>query len=170
MNTFLPSNDLDFIEAFRKLSNLQLSSYIQKISLLICNNNLNKQRVDNILKEYNIKKIEDIKEEILDLLLMYINLVLDDNAITEKEAWDVNVLKRFFKIKEGDFYNNRYIEIQQVLNNQFQRIYANNQIDTREALHKVGLQEMFDLGYDQFLEFIDKEVKEALERGASIEE
>ena len=43
-----------------------------------------------------------------------------------------------------------------------------NKIDGNESSFKVDLQELFDLSYDQFLEFIDKEVNEALQRGASL--
>ena len=99
-------------------------------------------------------------------MLAYINIVLDNNIITENEARNVKLLKKFFKVKEGDFYNYRHKQIESILNKQFERIYADNQIDTEEALHKVGLQELFDLSYDQFLNLIDKEVKAALQRGA----
>ncbi len=144
--------------------------YIKKICRLIHTDELNQQSVDNILKEYNIIQIEDIKEEILDLILSYINIVLDDNVMTETEAGNVKLLKRFFKVKEGDFYNYRYQKLEGVLSKQFERIYADNKINTDEALHKVGLQELFDLGYDQFLKLVNKEVKAALERGASLDE
>lgn len=77
-------------------------------------------------------------------------------------------MKRVFRIKEGDFYNQRYYEVEDVLNRQFERIYADNQIDNDEAILKVGLQEMFDLSYDQFLELVDKEVKVALYRGGDL--
>ena len=122
------------------------------------------------MHEHNITQIQDVKEEILDMLLFYINFILNDNAITENEAVNLKLLKRFFKIEEGDFYNYRYSQIEEILNRQFEIIYANNQIDTAEALHKVGLQELFDLSYDQFLQLIHEKVKAALERGASINE
>ncbi len=109
MSTFLPKDDLEFHEAFGKiLFNENFSDYINEIIDLIFNNELDRPKVNEILKKYHLKQVEDIKEEILDLLLIYINIVLNDNVITETEAANVNMLKRFFKIKEEDFYNYRY--------------------------------------------------------------
>lgn len=171
MSTFLPKNDLQLKEAFGHIiSKEAFRDYIKKISLHIHDNNLYRQNLDKILKEHNIKQVEDIKEDILDMLLAYINFILDDNVITVNEMANFKQLKRFFKIKEGDFYNYRYSNIEDVLNRQFQLIYLDNQIDTKEALHKVGLQELFDLSYDQFLVLANKEVRAALERGASANE
>lgn len=165
------TTDLQLEEAFNQLiSTGSFSDYIKIISNSIKDNNLDTQMLDNTLREFNILRIEDIKEELFDLLLSYINLILEDNFITENEAKNLKFLKKIFKIKEGDFYNFRYKQIEEILDKQFQLIYSDNQINTKEALHKVGLQELFDLGYDQFLELVDKEVKAAVERGANPDE
>jgi hypothetical protein len=169
MNTFLPDDDIEIHRAFDKIHSIEnFSLYIKKMSNLISTNDLDRKKLENILKEHSIRVIEEIKEEIIDLLLFYINIILNDNIITEKEAINVNQLKRFFKIEEGDFYNYGYNDVQNILNKQFERIYENNEIDTEEALHKVMLQELFDLSYDQFLGLVDREVKAALQRGAHV--
>lgn len=171
MSTFLPENDVQLNQAFAYIISKEgIRDYIKKISALIHDNNLNRQSLDKILNEYNIKQVEDIKEDILDMLLAYINFVLNDNFITEIEGGNLKLLKRFFRIKEGDFYKYRYSNIESLLNRQFQLIYSDNKIATEEALHKVGLQELFDLGYDQFLKLVDKEIRIALERGTSLDE
>ena len=168
MSTFLSPNDLELKEAFRKiLSAEDLSPIIKKIAILIYKTELDHSKLDNLLEECNINQIEDIKSDILDLLLTYINIILDDNVITEKEARNMTLLKRFFKIKEGDFYNYKYYEIERVLDRQFDLMYSNNDIDNDEALKKVELQDLFDLGYDQFLHLIEKTIKSALIRGAN---
>jgi HNH endonuclease len=161
--------DAELHQAFEKILSIEsFSNCISDIVELIYNNQLTKDSLNEILKEYNIKQVEDIKEDILDLLLVYINLVLNDNVITENEMRNVILLKKFFKITEGDFYNHRYDEVHEILYRQFEHLYADNKIDDEESLYKVELQELFDLSYDQFLEFIDKEVNEALQRGASL--
>ncbi len=169
MSTFLPKDDLEFHEAFREiLFDVNFSDYINEIIVLIFNNELDSIKVNEILKKYGLNQIEDMKEAILNLLLVYINIVLNDNVITENEARNVNLLKRFFKIKESDFFNYRRCEVEKILYKQFVRIYENNHIDTEEALHKVGLQELFGLGYDEFLKFNNKEAEAALRRGANL--
>lgn len=171
MNTFLQHNDIKIKEAFKNISFTEtFTEYIRRIAGLVYNNSLDKQNLDTLLKDYNFSHVEEIKEEILDMLLAYINYILDDNFITENEARNLKLLKRFFKIKEGDFYEYRYKEVEFILNRQFELIYADNKIVPEEALHKVGLQELFDLGYDQFLELVNKEIKAAVLRGANTEE
>lgn len=167
MTTFL-SDDSQLKEAFAYIISIEgFKDYIKKISLLICNNNLDRQNLEKVLNEHQIVQVEDIKEDILDMLMAYINFILHDNVITEQEAVNIKQLKRFFRIKEGDFYNYRHNKIESILNRQFEHVYGDNKIDTEEALYKVGLQELFDLSYDQFLNLIDKEVKAALQRGAN---
>jgi HNH endonuclease len=169
MSTFLPKDDLELHKTFGTILSIEnFSNYINEITELIHTNELDRSQLDRILKEHHIKQIEVIKEELLDLLLAYINLILNDNVITENEAGNVKILKRVFKIKEGDFYNYRYDELEEVLNRQFERIYADNKIDTGEGLLKVGLQELFDLSYDQFLDMVNNEVKAALYRGGNL--
>ena len=170
MTTFLFENDPQLVEAFGSISLIEkYSDYIKEICTNIRDKSLNKENLESILKKYN-KNLENIKEEILDMLLDYINFILKDNFITEKEAGNFNLLKRFFKIKEGDFYNYRYQQVKNILNKQFQIIYSDNRINSEEALLKVGLQELFGLSYDQFLEIANEEVKAALERGANLNE
>jgi hypothetical protein len=169
MSTFLPNEDIELHKTFGTILSIEnFSDYINEIIELIHTNELDRSHLDRILKEHNIKQIEDIKEESLDLLLVYINLILNDNVITENEAGNIKILKRVFKIKEGDFFSFRPDEVEDVLNRQAARIYSDNQIDTEEALLKVGLQELFDLSYDQFLDLINEEVKAALYRGGNL--
>ena len=167
MQQSLSTLNPQFKEAFNQIiCTGSFSDYIKAISKNIISNILDKPSLEKILKEYNINKTEYIKEELLDLLLAYIKLILQDNFISEEELKNLKLLKRLFSIKEGDFYNYRYKQIEEILDRQFTLIYSDNEIDTQEALHKVGLQELFDLSYDQFLELVDKEVKAAIERGA----
>jgi len=169
MSTFLPQGDLELQGAFGKILTIEsFSAYINEIIELVHLNELDRPNLDKILKQYHIKSIEGIREEILDMLLVYINLVLNDGVITETEAGNVKLLKRFFKIREGDFYNLRYDEVADILHRQLSSIYLDNKIDESEALHKVGLQELFDLSYDQFLEFVNDEDKAALQRGGEL--
>ena len=169
MNTFFPSDNLEFQKTFETILSIEnFSDYINELTELIHTNELDKLQLDRILNEHRIKQIEDIKEELLDLLLVYINLILNDNVITENESGNLKILKRIFKIREGDFYSHRYDEVQEVLHRQFERMYSDNKIDTEEALLKVGLQELFDLSYDQFADLANEEVKAALYRGANL--
>ena len=171
-NKFPLKNDLELHEAFGIILSIDsFSKYINEIVELVFSNNLDNIHLDEILMEHKINKLSDIKEEILDVLIVYINLILNDHVITENELKNIQYLKLIFKIDEGDFYKYRFDEIDDILSRQFLRMYRNDdKIDDTEALHKVSLQKLFDLSYDQFLEFKEEEIIAALERGADITE
>lgn len=169
MEMTLSKDDLELHEAFGVILSIEsFSDYISDVAELIYNNELSRENLETILTDHKIRRVEDIKEELLDLLIVYINLVLNDHIISEKENRNVGLLKIYFKIKEGDFYNNRYYEVEDILHRQFERLYLDNSINKEEALHNVDLQNLFDLSYDQFDEFKEKEVRKALEQGTDI--
>jgi hypothetical protein len=171
MEMTLSKDDLELHEAFGVILSIEsFSDYISDIAELIYNNELSRGNLDTILTDHKILRVEDIKEELLDLLIVYINLILNDHIISEKEKRNIGLLKIYFKIKEGDFYNIRYYELEDILQRQFERLYLDNSINSEEALHNVDLQDFFDLSYDQFDEFKEKEVRKALELGANISE
>lgn len=163
-------NDSEFHKAFETILSIEsFSDHIKGIIGLVFNNSLDEKNLEEILKNYKIKNLGDIKEELLDLLIVYINMILNDGVITEKELQNAQYLKLIFGIQEGDFYKFRFDEIEDILSRQFFWMYRNdNKIDKTEALYRVSLQKLFNLGYDQFLDFNEKEIIAAMERGADI--
>lgn len=169
MEKSLPKNDLELHRAFEIILSIKtFSNYISDIAEIIYNGSLNSENMNLILKDYKIKNIRNINEELLDLVIVYINLALNDHIISENERKNIELLKKYFKIKEGDFISNRYSEIEDILQRQFERQYSDNKIDDLESIHNVYLQEIFDLSYDQFDKFKAREIISALERGADI--
>lgn len=142
--------------------------YLCQIIAALDQGEMDRHTLHEILQNNSIEKSSDSRAEILDLLLLYITIVLQDNVITAQELFQLKVLKRFFGIKEGDFYNFRSDQVREILNKQFKRIYQDKVIDPNEALLKVGLQELFDLGYDQFHELSQQEIKRAIDSGANL--
>jgi len=162
-------NDLRLSEAFTVILEKEtLKSYIADIAKLISNDELNKGNLGNVLKEYHIKNIRDIKLDLLDLLLCYINLVLSTYIITENEKRNIELLKLLFKIKEGDFYKSRYNEIKSICKKQFERTYRDNYISPEESVFRLEMQSIFDLSYSQMNEFKKDEIIRALNEGANI--
>jgi hypothetical protein len=108
-------NNLDLSEAFSiVLDKITFKDYITAIAKLICNNELNKDNLNKILNEYYIYNIRDIKLDLLDLILSYVYFVIDTHIITEKERNNIETLKLYFRIKEGDFYKYRREQIKSV--------------------------------------------------------
>ncbi len=154
----------------RILTTERFSDPVNAVVDLIYTDELDAKGLAEILSEYRIKDIIKLKNELLDLLIVYVKIILKDLAITEREHRDMVMLKRFFKIREGDFYNYRHKVIKSLIISQLRIIYNDGNIDHKEAMHKVNLQGLFDLSYDQFLEFAEAEILDALNSGANIVE
>ena len=167
---FDATDNIDLNKAFKVILTISsLSDISTEVAHLILNNSLSESSINEVVRKHCLKSIVDVKEEMLDLVLMYSSIILKDNKLTQKELINVKLLKRALKIKEGDFYRFRNHEIKEILYKQLARIYRDdNNIDDSEALYKVELQELFSLGYDQFLEFANNEDFLALERGANV--
>lgn len=162
MPTSLPLDDRELHEAFEVILSIEsFSDYIIDIAGLVCVDRLSRDTIQKVLDKHQIADVSDIKVELMDLLIVYANLILNDHIISEKEKFNIEILKKYFRIKEGDFYSHRYQEIEDILHRQFERIYLDNRISLEEALHQVELQGLFDLSYDQFDQFKEQEIRRA---------
>jgi hypothetical protein len=167
MSTKPSFNLIELQEPFGRILSIEdFGEPVNDIAELIYLGQFSQRNQEDLLLEHGINDLNTIKAPVLDMIICYINVILDDNYITAKEAENVRYLKRFFKIKEGDFFSKKYFEIGRILDRQFEYMYQNNKIDHTEALQKVQLQGLFDLSYDQFLKLSDKAVKSAISRGA----
>lgn len=144
------------------------SSMMEKTLNLILNDKMNSMELNQCLSGENIS-IDDIKPEALSLIIDYSKVILEDGIITKDEQRNISMLKLFYRIKEGEFFElGKKEDVTNVLLQQLRKIYADNFIDKSEAVMKTELQELFGLCYDDFLEINNIAAKEALERGADI--
>lgn len=101
---------------------------------------------------------------ILDLVLHYITTCLVDHALSDRERDNVRMLKRLLHIEEGEFLEHRADAVQNVLGRELSRILHDSEVDEPESLHQAHLQEVFDLGYDQYLELIRPQMRSVVAR------
>lgn len=146
------------------------SEAVTDILDVICRKGFDTQKLSIVLKEHNVKDISFLKLEMLDVLIACVGLILNDHVITDKEHKDFTLLKKILKIREGDFYKHQYPVISSLIGTQLRKIYKDGTVDRLETIHKINLQGLFDLSYDQFLEFADGEILDALRSGADIRE
>ena len=148
-----PIDDLSLKDWINEVSLMNnYNPIIQEIVQNIYDNDFDTKNRDLILNNHNIEEIEYLKYYAIAFIIDYIKFVLNDYVISEKERCNVALLKHYFKIKEGDFYKYRYIEIIEILHRQFEKIYEDGIITDDEEIHKFEVQDLFDLSYDQFLE------------------
>lgn len=162
--------ELSFAEAMEIIySNENLTDHMKNICRILSETGIgvNRKDIDSILLKCDIN-YKDIKEDLLDIILAYARLIIKDGIISQNESFNLKYLKRLFKIKEGYFFNFRNQEIKEIIQSQLFKLYFDNTIDSKEALYKVGLQELFDLSFDQMATFVNPVADEAIERGAEI--
>jgi hypothetical protein len=87
----------------------------------------------------------------LDLVLGYIESVLEAGTLDKDRQNDIAALKDWLDIKEGEFAMYRPSEVAAILQRQLETILADWQVDEAEDVYQVALQTAFDLGYDQYL-------------------
>ena len=150
------------------MSSHHYSSNMTKTLELIINDKMNRSELNKCLSDNNIS-IDDIKIETLSLIIDYSKVILEDNIITRDEIRNISMLRLFYNIKEGEFFEfGKKEDVTDVLLQQLRKMYADNSIDKSEAVMKTELQELFGLCYEDFLEINNIAAKEAVERGADI--
>lgn len=127
---------------------------------LIMDGQMSSLALDKVLAEKGIRRITDIKEKTLDVLLDYADIILEDDVLTPDELRNLKMLKLFFRIEEGDFQkNNKFARVESIIVRQLEKLYADNIIDEQEALHQSDLQGVFGLGYDEYTNIVNKVAK-----------
>ncbi len=124
------------------------------------------------VKDLGFKNLKDYKENSISLIIHYIYNALNDNKLTQAEKKNIRFLKMTLEVKEGDFGKNKKVktEVANIIKTQLRLIYIDDdKIDKEEALHKVDLQEIFGLSYDEFSVFDKFEAQLAIQRGARLE-
>ncbi len=118
---------------------------------LIVQGKMNSIDRDSVLRTYNIRRISDIKEHTLPVILDYALVSLEDGVIETAEMNNVKLLKAFLGIEEGDFYRNKLQkDVETIITLQLHKIYGDGVVDAQEALQMGELQNLFGLSYDQF--------------------
>lgn len=137
---------------------------------LIIEDKMNSIDLNNYLRQQYFT-IKDVKLETLQIIINYANMCLEDDIISDQEMRNIQLLKLFLKVKEGDFISyGKGLEIKEILIWQLRKMYKDNIIDKNEALMKTKLQGLFDLNYDQFLCIVNEVAQESLDRGADIKD
>jgi hypothetical protein len=146
----------------------QYSSAMNAALTLLSEGNTSPLMLNEIIKEHNTNT-DSLRWEALDVIIDFIELILEDNTLSKEEMNTLRIMKMYFRVQENDFLKqHKENQIEHILRRQLELIYQDKQVDSHESLMKVELQELFGLSYDQFLFFERKAVEQALKNGAKI--
>lgn len=152
------------------MKNHQFSEPMNQILKLFNCSRLSPLERNGVLENNGVKLI-DIRRESLDVIIGYAETALDDNILTEEEMNELRMLKRYLGIGDNDFLTyGREEAIKHILMRQLEFIVADKKVDSKEALMKTDLQELFGLSYDQFQVYEQEIVEDAIKNGANIED
>lgn len=127
---------------------------------LVVDGQMNSISLDKVLSGRGIRRVTDIKEKTLDVVLDYADMILEDDILSPEELQNMKMLKLFFRIEERDFEKNKkFKRVEAIIIKQLEKLYADNILDEQEALHQSDLQGVFGLGYDEYSEIVNKVAK-----------
>lgn len=150
-------DDLDIPENMKSI----LSFIIEKVP--------GRKDLERMLEEKGLN-FSVAKVHFLHFVLEYIKFTLKDDLISEEEKSNIMHLKRLFQIRPGDFYLHHNLEVEQVITDQFLKMYKDNLVTNDEALLKVHLQEIFDLSFDQMNEYSKNESITSMKQGVDVKD
>lgn len=96
-------------------------------------------------------------------ILHYIWAALDDHHLSPEELQRIRQLKRYFQLEEGDLVRFQRQGVIHLLLTEMALILRDRTVDSAEEVHQVDLQAALDLGYDQFLELIEGQLRPVVE-------
>lgn len=127
---------------------------------LIVEGQMNSLALNKILSENGIRRITDIKDKTLDVILDYADIILEDDAISQEELTNLQMLKLFFHVEEGDFQkNDKFKRVENIIIRQLEKLYADNVLEYHEELHQSELQGVFGMGHDEYMAIVSKVAK-----------
>jgi len=100
----------------------------------------------------------DAKKAAAAFLVMAVRDAVQDHALSEREVRELRHVARALRIEEGDLLEHRQDEVAALLCQELERLLEDRAIDPSEAVHKVKLQEVLGLSYDEFLVLTAPEV------------
>lgn len=99
------------------------------------------------------------KEDSSHFLLAMIADALEDHTLTLDEVEDLKTLRRAFRIEEGDLARYHRPVVADLLSREAALIFEDQGISEHEEVQETRLQEVFGLGYDDFIALLEPEVE-----------
>lgn len=112
---------------------------------------------------WKCRYINDAVNAIMD----YIDIILEDNTLTEKEWTSVRWMRVYLNVNEKDFCKHKNEErIRHIVVEQLRKLYADNLIERHEAIMQSEMQGLFGLSSQRYSCYVNEIKQEAINNGA----
>ena len=157
-------------KAFDRIrTEIELPDYLDKICHLISQGIASREQAARVIESYKVNP-EVAKIEFLHLVFAYIKIALEDDVLTPEEKNDIKFLKVLFRIQPGEFLFNNKFDVEETIRYHLAKIYKDDFVSEDEAELKSGLQEIFDLSFDEMNDYAKSEAADAIRRGTDVKE
>ncbi|MDP9178957.1 MAG: hypothetical protein M3O61_14855 [Gemmatimonadota bacterium] len=147
----------------QRLIDTNPAGWVRDVVLLASEGNLGPTGFQDAIAQHGLTKEQGLRKAALDLILDFIAWALERGTMTPGVLKQVDELKRFMDVREGEFFAFRPVEVATLLTSQLDRILQDLTIDGAEDLYQVELQAAFDLGYDQYFALTRRAFEAAME-------
>lgn len=146
-----------------RLTDTNPAGWVRDVVSLASEGNLDPISFQDAITQHGLAKEQGLRKTALDLILDFITWSLERGAMTSGVLKEVDELKRFMDVREGEFFAFRPVEVATLLTSQLDGILQDLSIDRAEDLYQVELQAAFDLGYDQYFALTRRAFEAAME-------
>lgn len=106
-------------------------------------------------------------QDALNATLDYVDIILEDNLLTEDEWTSVRWMKAYLNINDADFKKRKIEErIKHILTEQLRKLYSDNLIERHEAIMQSEMQGLFGLSSEKYSSYVEQIKQESINNGA----
>ena len=129
--------------------------FATRLAEVVGSGTLLREAVSDAMTDLGFSTRDKQLEAAVDVTLECVRHCIADHDLTPSELEVVRTIKRLCGIEEGDILRLRPFEVSDLLREAMEVVLHDNVVTGEESMYKVGLQEVFDLGYDEFHELTE---------------
>jgi hypothetical protein len=123
-----------------------------------------KAHPQDIIQRLSPELAQHQKRETTAFLVSAIKHAVGDHVLSDREVQELRHVSRLLRVEEGEVLAHHRDDVSQFLGQELERLFEDMRIDPAEAIHKVKLQELLGLSYDEFLSLTASQTEAVLLR------
>jgi hypothetical protein len=159
------TNSFSRIEVFRKyLDTRNLSDPIRSVVELLTSEVFSSDSFDRLVATEVQPNNLDIRENLLDLILVFARWCVDDHRLSGEEIYELENIAMIFRINKSDFRRLRSDAVNEIIYAQAVWILEDDYVTEKEEILQNDLQRLFGFSYDQYVSLLRPFAKQQIKR------